>query len=64
MENIFGGLIEYQTKKEFEDQLDVMDKTLALSLIESAINYAHSNGVFTMDESYCLYKSFSKLKEE
>ena len=64
MENIFGGLIEYQTKKEFEDQLEVMDKDMALTLIESAINFAHSNGVFSMDESYCLYKSFSKLREK
>ena len=63
MENIFGGLIEFETKKQLEEFLDKMDKPLALKLIEGSIDTSIRNGVFSLEEVYCLYKCLSKLKE-
>lgn len=63
MENIFGGLIEFDTQKDFEDFIDSLDKESALKIIEVGLNYAISNGVYTMGENFCLYKCISKLKE-
>ena len=64
MENIFDGLIEFESKKHLEDFLEKMDKPLAIKLIEGSIDMSIRNGVFSLEETYCLYKCLSKLKED
>jgi hypothetical protein len=63
MENIFGGLIEFESHKDFEIFMESVDRQTALKLIESALGYGLSNGLYSMGESYCLYKCINKLKE-
>ena len=63
MESIFGGLIAFESKEEFEKQLEIMDKSLSLKLLDLSIRYSVRNGAFSLEESYCLYKCISKLKE-
>ena len=62
MENIFGGLIEFNTQKEFDNFVETLDKETAIKIIEVGINYALSNGLYSMGETFCLYKCINKLK--
>lgn len=62
MDNIFGGLIEFPSEKEFEDFINQMDKENALSIIEKAIEFAYQNNVYSVQETYFIYKSLKKLK--
>jgi hypothetical protein len=64
MENIFGGLIEFDNQKQFDDFVNSMNKTHSLKIIEMAFKYGLSNGLYSMEEVYCLYKCLSKLKED
>lgn len=61
--DIFGGLIEFEDNKEFDDFLNEMDKDSAIKIMETAIDYGQKLGVYTMSESVCLYKTLNKLKE-
>lgn len=63
MENIFGGLIEFKNRDEFDSFVNEIDKNSAIMVLESSINYCLINGVFNLIESNCLYKCLSKLKE-
>jgi hypothetical protein len=63
MENIFGGLIEFKSKEEFDSFIDKIDNESALSIIEMSILYGQQNGLYSLEESHSLYKCLSKLKE-
>jgi hypothetical protein len=63
MENIFGGLIEFSSEKEFDEFINSVDEHNALTIIEKAIEYAYQKNLFTMPETYFVYKSLKKLKE-
>jgi hypothetical protein len=63
MESIFGGLIEFENCKEFDDYIDNMDNSKALLIIEKQIEYFVLNGGFTLTENHVLYKCLKKLKE-
>ncbi len=63
MENIFGGLIEFKSKNEFDSFIDDMDVNSAIQIIETSISYGQQSGLYTLEESHTLYKCLSKLKE-
>lgn len=63
MENIFGGLIEFKSKNEFDSFTDGMDTASTIQIIEASIMYGQQNGLYTLEESHILYKCLSKLKE-
>jgi hypothetical protein len=63
MENIFGGLIEFKSKKEFDSFIEEIDKDSALRIIEISILYGQQNGLYSLEESHSLYKCLTKLKE-
>jgi len=63
MENIFGGLIEFKSKKEFDSFIDNISKEDTIQIIEASISYGQQNGLYTIEESHILYKCLSKLKE-
>lgn len=63
MENIFGGLIEFESEKEFDEYMKNMSSKESLVIIEKAIEYAYMNNLYTQQETYCIYKSIKKLKE-
>ncbi len=63
MENIFNGLIEFESIKEFSEFVDNIDKDNALMIIEKQIEYFQQNGAFTLIESATLLKCLNKLKE-
>jgi hypothetical protein len=59
---IFGGLIEFNDKKEFIEFMDKIDDKNAIKLLEISMNYAIKSGLFDFDESYAMYKCLLKLK--
>jgi hypothetical protein len=63
MENVFGGLIEFDNKKEFELFVEKMDINSVIQIIEASVTYGLQNGLYTLEESHILYKCLSKLKE-
>lgn len=62
-EQIFGGSIEFENKEKLIEFIETIDKEMSIKLIEISIEYGMKNGLFGLDESYCLYKSLKKLKE-
>lgn len=64
MENIFGGLFQYEDNSELNDFILEMDSSEALSLISVALEYVQSKGVLSLEESFVIYKCINKLKED
>jgi hypothetical protein len=63
MENIFGGLIEFKSKNEFDSFIENISKEDALQIVEASISYGQQNGLYTLEESHSLYKCLTKLKQ-
>lgn len=63
MENIFDGLVEFPSNKEFENYLDNITKKDALKLMELAILYMQKSGQFTLIEAYTMHRCLKKMKE-
>jgi hypothetical protein len=63
MENIFGGLVEFESEKEFDEFLNEMSQESAISIIEKSLEYAHNQNVFSIPEIYFIYKSLKKIKD-
>lgn len=63
MESIFGGLIEFEAENEFEEFVKDINEKNALSIIEKAIEYGHQNNLYTVQETYFIYKCLKKLKD-
>ena len=64
MESIFGGLIEFPTEKDFDEFVQNMHNSDALSIIERAIEFAYQQNTFSVQETYFIYKSLKKLKQQ
>ena len=54
MENIFNGLIEFDSMEDFSDFMDNIDKENAIKIIEKQIEYFQKGGAFTLLESATL----------
>ena len=63
MENIFGGLFEFEGTEELDKFMGELDKTTALKIIDMVLRYGQQQGIYTLAESHCIYKCLSKLKE-
>jgi len=63
MENYFGGLVEFESRDEFDKFIDNIDVKNSIMLLETSITYALKAGAFDLSEAYILYKCLSKIKE-
>lgn len=64
MENIFNGMIEFDSMEEFSDFMENIDKENAIKIIEKQIEYFQKEGAFTLLESATLLKCLNKIKEK
>lgn len=64
MKTMFDGLFEFESENDLNLFVDGMDKNSSMKILEMAFEYGQKNGLFTIQESYCLYKCFTKLKED
>ena len=63
MEEIFGGFIEFESQQKLEEFADKLDSVTSMKIIEASIEYGMKQGLFDLDEAYCLHKALSKVKE-
>lgn len=63
MDTIFGGLVEFNNEKELNVFIENLEREDAIKLIESALTYAQQTGIYTIEESYIIYKTLKKVKE-
>ena len=64
MPNLFGDSFEYDDKKDLINWLEEIEPNQALTIIDLALSHANIQGAFTIDESYCIFKCITKLKDE
>ena len=64
MNSIFDGLLEFQTQEDFDSFIESMDKISAIKILELSIITNQQRGVYSLEESHCLYKCLTKLKED
>jgi hypothetical protein len=63
MEQMFDGLFSYENSDKLDEFTKLADKETAFKMIEMSLMYCQQNGVFTMEESFLIYKMLNKLKE-
>ena len=56
MENIFGGLVSFEKKVDLDSFVEGMGKNDAIKLIEMALTYGLKNGVYSLEDSFVIYK--------
>lgn len=61
MPAIFNDLLEFRDENDLDSLLDKMDKTLAIKLLEIALDSC--NDRFSIVESHVIFKCLKKAKE-
>jgi len=61
---MFDGLFEFESESDLDFFVDKMDKKSSIKIIEIVIEYGQKKGLYSLQESYCLYKCLTKLKED
>jgi hypothetical protein len=62
MPAIFNDLLEFRDENDLDSLLDKMDKTLAIKLLEIALDSC--NDRFSIIESHVIYKCLKNLKQK
>lgn len=63
MAHMFGELLEFNSKEELNEYIEKMGVGDALTLLETALTWPQQNGLYTIDESFIIYKSLEKLRQ-
>lgn len=63
MGKIFGDLLEFNTSTELDGFLSNMSEEQAIKIIEAALSFCQSNGMFSLIESHVIYESLLTIKE-
>lgn len=63
METIFGGILEFPSKKELNTFVENINGENSIQMIEMALQYAHGNGIYSMEETHIIYTCLLKLKK-
>lgn len=64
MKTIFDGLFEFETDNDLDHFVNNMNKTSSLKILEIAFEFGQKRGLYSIQESYCLYKCLMNLKED
>jgi len=60
--SIFGGLIEFENQEKLIAFIEKIDNKTSIKIIEGAIEYGMKNGLFNLEEAYCLYNCLKVVK--
>jgi hypothetical protein len=63
MKELFGGLIEFKDSQKLVEFVETMNREAAIKIVEGSLDYGQKNGLFTLEESYCIYKSLTIIKD-
>ena len=64
MKTMFDGLFDFEHESDLDFFVENMDKRSSVKIIEIAIEYGQKKGLYSLQESHCLYKCLTKLKED
>ncbi len=62
MTSIFGGFLEFKSQEELTNFINTFDIEGAMKILEVSIDYGMKNGIYSLEEAYCLYMCLTKLK--
>lgn len=62
MDTIFGGLVQFESKEQFNNFVENINDENAVKLIEMALLFSLKNGLFSFEESHIIYECLNKLK--
>lgn len=60
---IFGGLLEFESEQQLIEFLKNMDLRVSIKVIEAALEYSNSRGNYTLQEAYCTFICINQLKK-
>ncbi len=63
MLSIFDGSFDYEDEGDLIDFINNMGIEESIKILDLGLTQANKAGVFSMKESFCLYKCLLKLKE-
>ena len=63
MKSIFGGLIEFASQEKLTEFAVSLDSHTSVKILEASAEYGIKNGLYTLEEAYCLYMCLNKLKK-
>ena len=63
MNAIFGGLLEFEDRSKLVEFAEKLDIQTSVKVLENAIEYGMKNGLYCLDEAYCLYMCIYELKD-
>ena len=64
MESIFGGLIQFEEKKQFDVFVESINEENSLKVIELALLFSLKSGLYSFEESHIIYQCLNKLKNK
>jgi hypothetical protein len=62
MKSIFGGLLEFDSQFNLTNFAEALDIKTSIKILENAAEYGMKNGLYSLEEAYCLYMCLQKLK--
>ena len=63
MKSIFGGLIEFESQEKLTEFAEGLDTPTTVKVIEASVEYGLKNGLYSLEEAYCLYMCLNNLKK-
>jgi len=63
MKSIFGGLIEFESQEKLTEFAEGLDVPTSIKILEASAEYGMKNGVYSLEEAYCLYMCLNNLKK-
>jgi hypothetical protein len=64
MDTIFGGLVQFESREQFNNFVETINDENAIKLIEMALLFSLKNGLFSFEESHIIYECLNKLKSK
>ncbi len=62
MDTIFGGLVQFESREQFNNFVETINDENAIKLIEMALLFSLKNGLFSFEESHIVYECLKKIK--
>jgi hypothetical protein len=59
---IFGGLLEFESQEKLTEFAKNLDIKTSIKILEVSSEYGMKNGLYSLDEAYCIYMCLQKLK--
>ena len=62
MKSIFGGLIDFESQSKLTEFAENLDTETSIKILEASSEYGMKNGLYTLEEAYCIYMCLQRLK--